>query len=266
MKCTKLQSSHISNTYGAHTSAFSNSLRRQHVHKSQPFLHLRQSGLFFPLACALVHSWFVDLCFLLSGKFNNRGSDHDCCAMFRQKYILQILYIKNTKSHKCIRQNYIRNSILSSFAALTQKWVLIFYKTWSQSSTELKKKKWDTVTGSATELKRGTDHVTVSSLLSEHSALDRPLVHQRSIKCWSAGIIAASRLISRHRTQVLFTPPDNRETKTCMKNERKTCVVLFLNLKDIFFFIPESCIGVRWRGSFPTCVVNEKCTCEHTDS
>lgn len=61
---------------------------------------------------------------------------------------------------------------------------------------------------SATELKQGTDQEAVSSVLSERSALDRPVIHQRSIKCWSGGIIAASRLFSRHKTQVLFTPPD----------------------------------------------------------
>lgn len=42
----------------------------------------------------------------------------------------------------------------------------------------------------------------------EHSALGRMIVHQRSIKWWSAGIIAAFRLFSHHRTQILFTPPD----------------------------------------------------------
>lgn len=38
--------------------------------------------------------------------------------------------------------------------------------------------------------------------------LDRLVVHQRSIKGGSVGIIAASCLCGHDGTQVLFTPPD----------------------------------------------------------
>lgn len=44
------------------------------------------------------------------------------------------------------------------------------------------------------------DQVTVSSVIREHSVLDPLVIHQSSIEWWSAGIIAASRLFSRHRT------------------------------------------------------------------
>ena len=103
--------------------------------------------------------------------------------------------------------------------------------------------------------------MTDSSVSPERSAVSGPVIHQCSVEWWSAGFIAASRLFSRHGTQILFTPSDkgNQTYDEWMQS------LYFLGNKWTCFE-PESSIGVRWRGSWPTGMVDEKSTCWHTDT
>lgn len=152
------------------------------------------------------------------------------------------VHIQMTKSHKCValtELQYIRNSVFSS---------TVFIKTWSQSS----------------KFKCPPHKVRQSSgrssdrFMNSHSSFrggwdGRTPEQYQVVECWNHSILLP-----------VLSPQDTNPVHTTwwgkikhMINKRR---IGNLIEPETSKNVPESCIDVRLGGSFPTCMVNEKCT------